>query len=128
MAQPFPDVCMALSTVWYVTDVGPENGSTWIVPGSHTDPRNPRGADDAIDGGAPIPGEMQVRATAGSVLMQDSRCWHSTATNPSDAPRTSFVARYCPWWLSTAFSRGQFGFGGSNNGKFTSNLPCWCDM
>ena len=34
VAQPFPDVCMALSTVWYLTDVGPENGSTWVVPGS----------------------------------------------------------------------------------------------
>lgn len=146
VAQPFPDVCMALSTVWYLVDVGPENGSTWVVrssgnlhqihqattvclglccdihypeqvPGSHTDPRNPRGADDTIDGGGPIPGEMQVRATAGSVFMQDSRCWHSTATNPSDAPRTSLVARYCPWWLSTEFSRGQFGFGGCNNAR-----------
>lgn len=34
VAQPFPDVCMAISTVWYLTDVGPDNGSTWVVPGS----------------------------------------------------------------------------------------------
>ena len=40
---------------------------------------------------------------------------HSTATNPSDAPRTSFVCRYCPWWLSTEFSRGHYGFSGCNN-------------
>jgi ectoine hydroxylase-related dioxygenase (phytanoyl-CoA dioxygenase family) len=44
VSQPFPDVCMALSTVWYLTDVGPYNGSTMIVPGSHKDLRNPRGA------------------------------------------------------------------------------------
>jgi len=37
---------MALSTVWYFTDVGPLNGSTWLVPGSHRDLRNPRGADE----------------------------------------------------------------------------------
>ena len=60
----------------------------------HHDGRNPRGADDAIDQGSSIPGEMQVRAKAGSVFIQDSRLWHSTAQNPSDAPRTSIVARY----------------------------------
>ena len=34
--QPFPDVCMALSTVWYLgpDDVGQHNGGTWIVPRS----------------------------------------------------------------------------------------------
>lgn len=41
----------------------------------HRDIRNPLGADDDIEGGAPIPGEMQIRASAGSVLMQDSRTW-----------------------------------------------------
>ena len=60
----------------------------------HHDGRNPRGADDAIDQGSSIPGEMQVRAKAGSVFIQDSRLWHSTAQNPSDSPRTSIVARY----------------------------------
>jgi hypothetical protein len=94
-----------------------DSNSTVVTAAQHRDPRNPRGADDAVDGGAPIPGEMQVRASAGSVLIQDSRTWHSTATNPSDAPRTSIVCRYCPWWLSTEFSRGQFGFGGCNNAR-----------
>ena len=64
---------MALSTVWYFTDVGPLNGSTWLVPGSHRDLRNPRGADDDVDEHSPIAGEIQVEATAGSVLLQDSR-------------------------------------------------------
>ena len=27
--QPFPDCCMCLSTVWYLTDVSAANGSTW---------------------------------------------------------------------------------------------------
>ena len=51
---------MALSTVWYFTDVGPLNGSTWVVPGSHRDLRNPRGADDDVDEHSPIAGEIQV--------------------------------------------------------------------
>ena len=35
IAQPFPDVCMALTTIWYLgpEDVSPHNGATMIVPG-----------------------------------------------------------------------------------------------
>ncbi|MEE2658296.1 MAG: phytanoyl-CoA dioxygenase family protein [Candidatus Latescibacterota bacterium] len=102
IAQPFPDVCMALSTVWYLgpEDVTPHNGGTWVVPGSHKDPRNPRGPDDGIDERAPIPGEFQVAAPAGSVFMQDTRIWHSGVVNQSEHERTAVVCRYAPWWLS----------------------------
>ena len=102
VAQPFPDVCMALSTIWYLgpEDVIPFNGGTWIVPGSHKDPRNPRGPDDGIDQNAPIPGEFQVSAPAGSVFIQDTRIWHSGALNQSEYERTAVVCRYAPWWLS----------------------------
>ena len=102
VAQPFPDVCMALSTVWYLgpEDVTPFNGGTGSVPGSHKDPRNPRGPDDGIDQNAPIPGEFQVSAPAGSAFMQDTRIWHSGALNQSEHERTAVVCRYAPWWLS----------------------------
>ena len=71
VAQPFPDVCMALSTIWYLgpEDITPHNGGTWVVPGSHKDPRNPRGPDDGIDQWKAIPGELQISAPAGSVLL-----------------------------------------------------------
>ena len=39
---------------------------------------------------APIPGDMQVRAKAGSVYIQDSRCWHATpARNTSGRTRVA---------------------------------------
>jgi len=102
IAQPFPDVCMALSTIWYLgpEDVSSYNGGTWVVPGSHKDPRNPRGPDDGIDDRAPIPGEFQISVPAGSVFIQDTRIWHSNALNQSDHERTAVVVRYGPWWLS----------------------------
>ena len=31
--QPFPDVCMALTMIWYLTDGNERTGATWIVPG-----------------------------------------------------------------------------------------------
>ena len=54
----------------YLTDVDGSSGGTWVVPGSHRDPRNPRGPEDGITVSAPIPGEMQVVASAGSVFVQ----------------------------------------------------------
>jgi ectoine hydroxylase-related dioxygenase (phytanoyl-CoA dioxygenase family) len=102
VGQPFPDVCMALSTIWFLgpEDVTPYNGGTWVVPCSHKDPRNPRGPDDGIDDRAPIPGEFQISVPAGSVFIQDTRIWHSNALNQSAHERTAVVVRYGPWWLS----------------------------
>lgn len=72
-------------------DVSPFNGGTWVVPGSHRDARNPRGPDDGIDERAPIPGELQVSAPAGSVFLQDTRLWHAGALNQSAHERTAIV-------------------------------------
>ena len=117
IAQPFPDVTMALSTVWYLSDASLQSGGTWTVPYSHRDPRNPRGALDAINQQAPIPGEVQITAPAGSVYVQDTRCWHSTAANPGPTARIGVVVIYAPWWLNLEFSRGQTGFPGANRAR-----------
>ena len=99
--QPFPDITMCLVMIWYLTDVDENSGGTWVVPGSHKDKRNPRGPSDEITVSAPIPGDMQVTAKAGSVYIQDSRSWHASAMhNPSGQERVAVVNRWCPWWLS----------------------------
>ena len=67
---------MALTMVWTLTNSDERTGSTWVVPGSQDD-RNPRGPHDGMNHASPIPGEMQVVAPAGSVLMADTRCWVS---------------------------------------------------
>ena len=48
-----------------------------VLPGSHRDPRNPRGPNDHINPEKPIPGEFQIAASAGSVLVQDTRTGHA---------------------------------------------------
>ena len=99
--QPFPDITMGLVMVWYLTDVDEKSGGTWVVPGSHQDKRNPRGPSDGITVTAPIPGEMQIKATAGSVFIQDSRLWHSSPMHIfSTQERVAVVNRWYPWWLS----------------------------
>ena len=99
--QPFPDITMCLVMIWYLTDVDEDSGGTWVVPGSHQDKRNPRGPADDITVSAPIPGDLQVSAPAGSVYIQDSRSWHASAMhNPSGKARVAVVNRWCPWWLA----------------------------
>ena len=78
MRQPFPDVAMCISMVWYMIETTPDTGGTWVVPGSHRDTRNPRGPYDGYTVSAPIAEEMQVVAPAGSVYIADSRIWCAT--------------------------------------------------
>ncbi len=110
--MPFPNVIMGLTALWMLSRFSAENGGTWVVPCSHLDVRNPRShldprnspaMHDGIDPSAPIPGEIQLQGQAGSALMLDSRIWHSTASNPSDAPRVTVLTRYSPWWISLEF-------------------------
>ncbi len=114
VAQPFPNVPMQLSVLWMLSAFGPETGGTWIVPRTHRDPHNPRlhqtpeGLTEHVNQLESIPGEIQVRGAAGSVLVMDSRVWHSAGANPGSEPRVAVITRYCPWWLSVEF-------GGRNN-------------
>ena len=110
--MPFPNVTMGLTALWMLSEFSAENGGTWVVPRSHLDirnprshldPRNPPHMHDGIDPSAAIPGEIQLQGPAGSALMLDSRIWHSTANNPSDAPRVTVLTRYSPWWISLEF-------------------------
>ena len=98
--QPFPDVTMCLVMIWFLTDVDAESGGTWVVPGSHRDTRNPRGPGDGISIVAPIAGELQVSAPAGSVYIQDSRSWHASPMHNTRHTRVAVVNRWAPWWLA----------------------------
>ncbi len=98
--QPFPDVPMCLVMIWYLTDVDEDSGGTWVVPGSHRDPRNPRGPADGMNVTAPIPGDLQITAKAGSVYIQDSRAWHASAMHNTGGKRVAVVNRWAPWWLA----------------------------
>jgi len=85
--------------VWYFNDVDENSGGTFSVPCSHRDERKPRGPEITVT--APIPGEVQVKAKAGSLLIQDPRNWHSPPLhNFNDHDRVAVVAPWCPWWLS----------------------------
>ena len=103
---------MCLSAVWMLTPTDPSSGGTFCLPFSHRDTRNPFGPRDGVTRSAPIPGELQISAPAGSVYLQDTRTWHSSALyNSSGRDRVAMVCRYAPWWLSVQeFDGVQVGF------------------
>ena len=94
---------IGITALWMLSSFSTNNGGTWIVPKTHLDTKNPRGKNDGIDERAPILNEVQATGSAGSVLVFDSRIWHSNAANPSDKSRTAVVVRYAPWWLNLEF-------------------------
>ena len=98
--QPFPKAVIGITTLWMLSEFSTGNGATWVVPRTHLDTRNPRGKDDNIDERSALRGELQAIGSAGSVLIMDSRIWHSNAANPGAGRRTAVVVRYAPWWLN----------------------------
>ena len=96
---PYPDAVMHLSTIWMLTSFNAETGGTLLVPGSHRSNSNPSG-DNGVDRDAPYPTEISATGDPGSVLIYDSRLWHSVAPNRSAEARVAFTARYGPWWIN----------------------------
>ncbi|MFZ4658957.1 MAG: phytanoyl-CoA dioxygenase family protein [Caldilineaceae bacterium] len=95
-----PDLAVfhVMNSLWLLDDMGPDNGATRIVPGSHRWPGGPR--DQMSDLKAPHPQEIYVTAPAGSVLVFNSHAWHGSTDNRSQRTRRvyhcAFIAREHP--------------------------------
>ena len=95
--EPFPDVTMSLTVIWYLSDSINQNG-TFLIPKSHKFGFSPRGKKKSY---LKMPSEIQISSKSGSVLIMDSRLWHSPPPyNNKGIERISVVNRWSPWWLS----------------------------
>lgn len=86
--------CLFVKTLAYLTDVGPEDGGTAVIPGSHrlTWPR-----DEVIRAAHSDPQLVhQVEAAVGSVLLFAESLIHSTTTITSENERMVIIAGYTP--------------------------------
>jgi len=95
---PYPDTVAHITTLWMLSPFTAETGGTLVVSGSHRMNNNPTG-DNGVDPLTPYPTEINASGKAGSVLVMDSRLWHSTAPNTTNEPRVAIAIRYAPWWL-----------------------------
>lgn len=95
--------------ILYLTDVGPDDGCTAGVPGSHRWPHRPdRSAYKGMGGGTrqqnkmrdqrDMPGMVAAEVKAGSAFLFDTRLWHTTLPNTGDSERWCILTLYCPFY------------------------------
>jgi ectoine hydroxylase-related dioxygenase (phytanoyl-CoA dioxygenase family) len=86
--------CLFVKTLAYLTDVGPDDGGTTVIPGSHrmTWPQREMIAA-AVEDERLI---HQVEARAGSVLLFPESLVHSSTAIRSDRERVILVSGYTP--------------------------------
>ena len=98
-----------VKVIFYLTDVGPNDGCTAFVPGSHLFEDMPDyskykgmgGGDDnrtnALDQ-RDMPGMVAAEVKAGSAFLFDTRLWHTTLPNTGDHDRWCVITLYCPFF------------------------------
>ena len=103
--EPYGTTLMVFGSLVMLTDFTTENGGTIVLPGSHLFERNPSGAGDETYANTTHRSEQQVTGKAGSILIYDSRLWHSIAPNRTAWPRVALAIRFAPWWLNLEVRR-----------------------
>lgn len=108
--------CLFVKTLAYLTDVGPNDGGTSVIPGSH---RSTWKKDTIIQAALNDPTENlihQIEAKAGSVLLFAESLIHSTTQIKSDTERVILVSGYTPPML-------REWMGNEVDPKFIDTLP-----
>jgi ectoine hydroxylase-related dioxygenase (phytanoyl-CoA dioxygenase family) len=90
-----------------LTDVGPGDGATMVVPGSHkSNLMHPLAGDyargDRMDG---LPHAIEVHTNAGDAVVFVDACMHGAGTRTSPGDRRIVILRYGPPW-----ARSRFGY------------------
>lgn len=88
-----------------VVDVTPENGSTEIWPGTHSDTTysiqngSARITEEALSPYRTQFSPIQPTLSLGSVLIRDIRLWHAGMPNYTQIPRPMIaMIHWCGWW------------------------------
>ena len=81
--EPWPTEPQGVNVAWCVDEFRADNGATCVVPGSHRLHRNP-GPENANE---PVP----IEAPAGTIAVFESRVWHRTGFNRTQAERRAGI-------------------------------------
>ena len=97
--------CGQLNVLVALTDIGPGDGATMIVPGSHkSNLPHPQAGDyargDRMDA---LPHAVEVHARAGDALMFVDACMHGGSSRTTPGERRVIILRYGPPWAQPRF-------------------------
>lgn len=98
--------CGQVNVLVALTDIGPGDGATMVVPGSHkSNLRHPLAGDyaggDRMDA---LPGAVEVHAKAGDALLFVDAIMHGgSSRTAADGNRRVIILRYGPPWVRTRF-------------------------
>lgn len=95
--------CGQIDILMALTDIGPGDGSTMVIPGSHKanldHPEFERhrmySEEDSVDG---VTGAIEVHLAAGDVLLFVDAISHGSARRVNEGLRRTIVFRYGPSW------------------------------
>ncbi len=98
--------CAQVNVLLALTDIGPGDGATMVIPGSHkSNLAHPLAGDysrgDRMDA---LPGAIEVHAKAGDALMFVDSLMHGGSSRTTvEGERRVIILRYGPSWVRTRF-------------------------
>jgi ectoine hydroxylase len=96
------DSLVALNALVLLSDVGPDNGPTLAIPGSHRWPEHRSvsiSSQGTADDPSALPGHVALCGPAGTAVFFNSRLYHSQSQNASDSERHVLVFVYGHRWM-----------------------------
>jgi ectoine hydroxylase-related dioxygenase (phytanoyl-CoA dioxygenase family) len=93
---PLPNVMLGLNVFFYIDDFTEANGATRVYPGSHL-PENGVAPDSILSTDGSIPAE----APAGTALVFETRLYHGTGANKTQADRRALFILLTRSWVRT---------------------------
>jgi ectoine hydroxylase-related dioxygenase (phytanoyl-CoA dioxygenase family) len=91
----FADCLLTANAGIYLTDMTPEMGPLYILPGSQRRRRRP----SREEAGIPLEGEVRVSVPAGTAVIFDAQAWHSGTRNESAIARRGLFAYFGRYWM-----------------------------
>ena len=86
-----------MTAMYMLDDVGPSNGGTLVIPGSHLIVSQATPGQKIPD----LPPPINVAAKRGTIMLFDHRLLHGTGVNRTAEPRHVLIAGYHRTWMRT---------------------------
>jgi len=87
---------LAIKCAYYLSEIGPDTGTTMFLPGSHKLCARPAIPADGIDPDGAITPKLGQR----DAVLFENRTWHAGGLNFSGAPRIALMMQYGYRWLA----------------------------